>query len=75
MNVTPKPHIGKLIKAKLKEQGRTITWLAKQLSFTRENLYNIFSRDHINTDLLLQISELLGYDFFKEFSRYLEKKK
>ncbi len=70
-----RPLIGKRIKEKLKEQGRTVTWLAKQLSCTRENLYNIFAKNHINTQLLFQISQELNYDFFKEFSNCLRLKK
>ena len=75
MKEIKKPHVGNVIKAKLKEQGRTVTWLAKQLSFTRENLYNIFNKEYISTNLLLRISEILGYDFFNDFSQYLNKKK
>lgn len=75
MENTEKPFIGKIIREKLKEQGRTVTWLAKQLSCTRENLYNVFAKEHINTHLLFQISQELNYDFFKEFSNCLHLKK
>ncbi len=75
MEIKKKPFIGKIIKEKLKEQGRTVTWLASQLSCTRENLYNIFAKDHINTQLLFKISQELNYDFFKEFSNCLHLKK
>ena len=63
-------HIGKLIKAKAKEQGRTITWMAKQLDYSRENMYKIFRRKWIYTDLLLKICDLLDYDFFQDFSHW-----
>lgn len=71
MKTQEKPFIGKRIREKLKEQGRSVTWLAKQLSCTRENLYNVFSKDHVNTDLLLNISMILNHDFFKEFSDFI----
>lgn len=32
-------HIGQLIKDELTRQGRSITWLANQVGYTRENLY------------------------------------
>ena len=32
-------HIGQAIKAELTRQGRSITWLAQQIGYTRENLY------------------------------------
>lgn len=75
MENTEKPFIGKIIKGKLKEQGRSVTWLATRLSCTRENLYNVFAKDHINTQLLFKISQELNYDFFKEFSNCLHLKK
>ena len=48
-------HIGHLIQQKLQEQGRSITWLAKQLNYSRANMYQIFNKKWIDTDLLLKI--------------------
>ena len=59
------PHIGNLIKDELARQGRSITWLAKQLGFSRQNAYKIFNRPWIYTDLLLKICDLLDHDFFQ----------
>jgi hypothetical protein len=69
------PHIGKLIKAELARQGRSITWLAAQLNYSRQYMYKLFRRKWIYTDLLLKISDLLDYDFFKCFSDYKNSKK
>ena len=69
------PHIGHLIKEELRNQGRTITWLAKQLGFSRQNTYKILNRNWIYSDILLKICNILDYDFFKCFSDYLENKK
>ena len=63
-------HIGHIIKQELRNQGRTITWLAKQLEYSRQNTYKILNRPWIYTDLLLKISDILNYDFFKCFSDY-----
>lgn len=60
-------HIGKIIKAKLKEQGRTTVWLASQIPCTPNHLYKVYANSHINTDLLIRISNILGYNFFQEF--------
>ncbi len=73
--MTKEPHIGHLIKLELQKQGRTITWLAKQLNFSRQNMYKILNRPWIYTDLLLKICDILGHDFFKCFSDYNENKK
>lgn len=64
------PHIGHLIKAELRKQGRTITWLASQLGYSRQNVYKLFERRWIYTDLLLKISDIMGHDFFKCYSEY-----
>ena len=69
------PHIGNLIKEELSRQGRTITWLARQLGFSRQNAYKIFNRRWIYTDLLLKICDLLDYDFFKCYSDYRNSRK
>lgn len=69
------PNIGKIIKEVLAEQGRSITWLAQQLGTTRNLVYKILDREIIYTDRLIQISELLDYDFFKHYSDYLEERK
>ena len=63
-------HLGKLIKAELMRQGRSITWLAEQINCTRENLYKLFKSPWINTYTLFKIGEALDYDFFKECSDY-----
>lgn len=71
--MTEKPHIGKLIKAKLDEQGRRYSWLAEKLGYTRSNMYKIFENERIDTDLLIKISQILGCDFFAFYSEYLNK--
>lgn len=60
-------HIGKLIKAKLKEQGRTTVWLAAQIPCSTNHLYKIYAKRSINTELLHRISIILDYNFFTEF--------
>lgn len=63
--------IGQRIKEVLAEEGRTVTWLAQQMGYSREYLYKVFSRTWISTDLLVTISEAMRHDFFKDFSRTL----
>lgn len=68
-------HIGNMIKEELVRQGRSITWLSTQVNCTRENLYKVFRRPWIYTDLLFEISEALNHDFFKDCSEYHERHK
>ncbi len=63
-------HIGRLIKSELIRQGRSITWLSTQINCTRENLYKVFRRSWIYTDLLFEISRALNHDFFKDCSEH-----
>ena len=60
-------HIGKAIHQELKQQGRTVTWFAKQICCDRTNAYNIFKKSSIDTSLLIRISKLLNYNFFDDF--------
>ena len=58
-------HIGQLIREELKQQGRTVTWLAKAINCDRTNIYNIFARESIDTSLLTRISKALNRNFFE----------
>jgi hypothetical protein len=60
-------HIGTLIKNRLKEDGRSVVWLAKKIHCGRDNIYNIFDRTSIDTALLLSISLALETNFFEYF--------
>lgn len=64
-------HIGALIKQVMTDQGRSPSWLAKQLGCERANIYDIYKRQYIDTDLLLRISRLLSFDFFSVYSDLL----
>ena len=60
-------HIGNLIKRKMKEQGRTNVWLAQQIPCSPNHIYKIYNSPSINTDLLIRISQIIGYNFFEDF--------
>jgi len=57
-------HIGKMIRDRLKEDGRSASWLAKKIHCKRDNIYKIFQRTSIDTALLLRISCVLKTNFF-----------
>ncbi len=62
-------HIGNEIHKELISQRRSVSWLSNQLGCNRTNIYNIFNRESINTDLLLQICTSLHRDFFALYSQ------
>ncbi len=64
-------HIGKIIEEELRRQERTVTWLSRQIHCDRRNIYDIFSRTSIDTDLLYKLSIALHKDFFACFSTNL----
>ena len=58
-------HYGQEIRKKLKERKMPVTKFADRICCSRENVYNIFKRQNINTGLLEAISEVLDFDFSK----------
>ena len=57
-------HLGKLICSKLDENGRSVHWFAKQISYSRNNAYKIFDMEDIHPKLLKRISITLNFNFF-----------
>lgn len=68
----PKVHIGEIIREELERQERSVSWLARKLYCDRTNVYKIFRRSTIDTDLLMRISVALEHDFFCEYVRIVE---
>ncbi len=61
-------HIGNEIEKIYNEKGIKIAVFAEKLGTVRDNIYKIFKREDISTSLLLKISEILEYDFFKFYT-------
>ena len=61
-------HIGQIIEKALHRQERSVTWFARRLYCDRTNVYNIFRRQSLDTELLLRISIILEYNFFQIYS-------
>ena len=60
-------HIGSLIEQELRKQERSVTWFANKLHCDRTNIYKIFKKQSIDTQLLEKISEVLQYNFFQHY--------
>lgn len=56
-------HIGKLIEEQMKKKKYSTAKLADALGCKRQNIYGIYKRKSIDTNLLVRISQLLEYDF------------
>jgi plasmid maintenance system antidote protein VapI len=67
-------HIGRLIQEAMAVDGHSVAWLAKQLHCNRSNVYKIYQKSVIDTDLMLRISKAMGIDFFDYYSNALHEK-
>ena len=61
-------HIGEKIKARAKELRIGPTELARQIRTSKQNVYGIYLRESIDTDLLARLGKALDFDFFAYYS-------
>ncbi|MFZ6010520.1 MAG: hypothetical protein ACOYXT_09245 [Bacteroidota bacterium] len=59
-----KLHIGKEIERRYKESGIKLSEFARRLNTSPRNVYTIFDRSEIKTDMLTKIGQVLGFNFF-----------
>jgi hypothetical protein len=69
--MSEKFHIGKFIQSKMEEDGRKAKWLAKKINCHRNNIYKIYQQEHINPELLIQISIHLNLNLFSHYFEYV----
>jgi hypothetical protein len=62
-------HIGSKIKDRAKELRIGATELGKKVNTTKQNIYGIYKRHSLDTDLLLKICKALDQDFFLYYSK------
>lgn len=60
--------IGILIKEELLAQERSVSWFARKIHLDRSNVYRLFQKNSVDTDLLRRISQVLDHDFFAVYS-------
>ena len=53
----------------VEKQGRRPSWLAQQLHTVRSNVYSIYRRESIYTELLQRISVILGHNFLQDLAQ------
>lgn len=67
-------HIGSVLRQRLKTDGKSVVWLARELGCHRTNVYNLFDKYSIDTQQLQRISVIMRYNFFKLYSEDTERK-
>ncbi len=60
--------IGPKIKEVFDHRQMKLTDFADELGTVRQNVYRIFRKRHLDTGLLLRISQVLNHDFFQYYS-------
>lgn len=63
--------IGRIIKDELQSQRKSVVWLAEALGCNRTNIYKIFNRQSIDSELLFRISRVMGHNFFEPYTERL----
>lgn len=59
--------IGQKVEARAKELRIGPTELARKIKSSKQNVYNIYKRSSIDTDLLARLSKVLDFDFFQHY--------
>jgi hypothetical protein len=59
--------IGQKIKEVFDAQNKKLTDFADELGTVRQNVYRIFKKQHLDTGLLLKISQVLDHNFFQYY--------
>ena len=59
--------IGEKIKAVFDQRQMKLTDFADELGTVRQNVYRIFKKRHLDTGLLLKISQVLNHNFFQYY--------
>lgn len=57
----------------MEERHKTVVWLAGRLSCSRTNVYKIFDKYSLDTEVLAKISYALNFDFFGLYSEEIGK--
>lgn len=60
-------HIGNIIKEAVKKKGIKVTAFANEINCSRRNVYGIFKKKNIDTELLEVISGKLGENLFLHY--------
>jgi len=60
--------IGKIIKGKLKEEKRSVAWLAEKVFKDPSNLRKILKKKSMDIDLLQRISKALHHNFLNYYN-------
>lgn len=58
-----KQDLGQILEKAVRQSGYPISKLAKKIGYTRQHIYNLFTQQHINIELLMEIGKIINVDF------------
>lgn len=61
-------HIGRLIQEQLRKDQRSVSWLAREIHCTRNNVYKVFNKPSLDSNLILKISKAMNFNFFQYYT-------
>jgi len=62
-------HLGAYIKNKVKERGLTVSEFARRIHCTRRNIYQIYKKNSLDSNLINRISQALDIDLLSNFNK------
>lgn len=65
-------HIGKKIHEEMVRQEFDVSDIAREIGCCRTNIYKIFARESINTDMLIRLSIALNHNFLSDIAIEVE---
>ena len=60
-------HIGQQIQLVFEQKNVKLSDFAEDLGTVRQNVYRIFKKQHVDTGLLMRISQVLEHNFFQYY--------
>lgn len=63
-------HRGELVEKAIRQSGYSITRVAAELGKSRRWMYYVFENRDLNMDLILEIGQIIHYDFSKDFREF-----
>jgi transcriptional regulator with XRE-family HTH domain len=66
-NLPTTVHIGQKVQEVFEQKALKLSDFADQLGTVRQNVYRIFKKHHLDTGLLMKISEVLNHNFFQYY--------
>ena len=59
-------HRGEIVKKAIYQSGMSITLIAKKIGKSRRWMYHMFENNNVSLDLVLEIGQIIHYDFTDE---------